>query len=281
MSDHDLGPLGPEARAAIEAEIRAPGAEPTTRVRLRDRLWTALALAPIVPLAPPVPVVPSAGAAVHSAAAAGASNSVLGVGGRLLSVLARHPGPLVATSLTVGGFGGAAIHSQLEQSAARQSAMASHEVRASRSPTLASEPELPTTALPSTASAVEAPRPAPSPARAPAVHAKPAAAIEPPAAPKPDLVAPDVQLAAETALLERARAALARGWADAALEAIDQHRNRFPEGQLQEEREALGVVALAHAGRSDDAHRQAQVFAKQFPSSLWLDQVESADPRQP
>jgi outer membrane protein assembly factor BamD (BamD/ComL family) len=89
-----------------------------------------------------------------------------------------------------------------------------------------------------------------------------------------------VALAAETALLERARAALSRGWTDSALEALDQHRTRFPKGELAEEREALSVLALDRAGRTEEAQRRAEEFSKAFPSSLWRDQVEGAQHRQ-
>jgi hypothetical protein len=90
----------------------------------------------------------------------------------------------------------------------------------------------------------------------------------------------DIDLAAEAALLERARAALSHGWTDPALSSLDQHRTRYPDGQLLEEREALSVLALARAGRMDEALRHAAAFERQFPGSLWLEQVETVLPRQ-
>jgi hypothetical protein len=51
--------------------------------------------------------------------------------------------------------------------------------------------------------------------------------------------APPSTLRAERVLIERARSALLRGDARAAREAIALHRERFPDGQLAEERELL------------------------------------------
>ncbi len=283
----ELRSFGPEARAVIEAERSAPGAAPGTRARLREQLWMALAIAPIVPIAasPPVPAPPlGAGGAALPSAAAGAGHSALSVSGRVLSVLARHPGPLMATTLTVGGFGGAALHSQIEQRAALREAKApTHESRV--------VPAYPTPLLDLSdraaetrpAVAPEVAHPVPSPVHPAPVHAKPLPSNDLRAAPAAPAAAvgPDVQLATETALLERARSAMARGWDDSALEALEQHRSRFPDGELVEEREALSVIALARAGRSEDAHIQATAFVKRFPGSLWLDQVEATEHRQP
>lgn len=76
--------------------------------------------------------------------------------------------------------------------------------------------------------------------------------------------------AAELALLQRAQAAYARTDATAALALLAEHRRRFPDGRLAEEREGLRVRALASAGRREEARRAAAAFAKRFPRSVLL-----------
>jgi outer membrane protein assembly factor BamD (BamD/ComL family) len=83
-------------------------------------------------------------------------------------------------------------------------------------------------------------------------------------------------LAAERAVIERARSALARGDGQGALVAVAQHQRDFPSGQLSEEREALAVQALATAGRAQEAAERGARFRKTFPNSLLLPLVERA-----
>jgi hypothetical protein len=282
---NDLRPLGPEARAAIEAEVRAPGAEAATRRRLRERLWTTLAIAPIVPVLPPAALPP--GAAIH-ATTVGAGHSALTAGGRLLALVARYPGPVVAASLTVGGFGGVALHAELGRSAAQHHVSAAHVTRVPtappvQSPQLPAAPQPPPPAppivnVPLTPPAVTVPPTTIGPADAAShgtAHVPSRRAATPMVTP-PASVPSDVDLTNEAALVERARTALARGWIDSALSSLEQHRVRFPAGQLLEERDALRVLALARAGRLVEATRLAAAFEKRFPSSLWYDQVEAA-----
>jgi hypothetical protein len=69
---------------------------------------------------------------------------------------------------------------------------------------------------------------------------------------------------------------MARGdWA-AAWTAIEEHRRRYPNGQLAEEREALRVETLAAMGRSDEARGAARAFAERFPESVLLARVHRA-----
>lgn len=76
-------------------------------------------------------------------------------------------------------------------------------------------------------------------------------------------------LAQEQALVDTARAALARGRAADALRAADEHATRFPAGKLAEERENLATQALAFAGRRDEALARAARFHKRYPGSLY------------
>jgi outer membrane protein assembly factor BamD (BamD/ComL family) len=85
-----------------------------------------------------------------------------------------------------------------------------------------------------------------------------------------------VDLAAERALVDRARAALGRGQSKDALDALDAHAARYPRGRLSEEREALAVDALARAGRTDAARGCAAEFRSAYPNSVFGAVVVSA-----
>jgi hypothetical protein len=81
---------------------------------------------------------------------------------------------------------------------------------------------------------------------------------------------------AERALLDRARAAFARGEAMGALALLDAHTHGFPAGRLTEEREALAVKALVAAERFEDARLRGARFRARFPASLLLPTVDNA-----
>lgn len=85
-----------------------------------------------------------------------------------------------------------------------------------------------------------------------------------------------VDLSRERELIDVARAALARGRADVALEAVERHRRSFPTGKLREERDAVGVQALLAAGRREEAEEAAKRFHRSYPSSLMSELVDSA-----
>jgi hypothetical protein len=80
--------------------------------------------------------------------------------------------------------------------------------------------------------------------------------------------------AAELALLQRAREAVASGKFGAALDAIVEHQRRFPAGRLREEREALRIKALTGLGRNDEARLAAQRFRERFPRSVLSGRIE-------
>jgi hypothetical protein len=83
------------------------------------------------------------------------------------------------------------------------------------------------------------------------------------------------RLAAERALLDDARAELARGDAEAALRRLDEHARRFPNARLEEEREALAIQALANAGQPDRARERAKAFRDRWPASLYRPAVDT------
>ncbi len=79
-------------------------------------------------------------------------------------------------------------------------------------------------------------------------------------------LAQDVE--AERLLLETARVALRRGDREGALRLLQEHKNRFPQGQLREERDGLAVSALTLLGRTDEAAKASARFRKDYPMSL-------------
>ncbi len=83
-------------------------------------------------------------------------------------------------------------------------------------------------------------------------------------------------LAAERALLDVARGALARGEATEALRAADRHASEYPSGALVEEREAIAIKALVALGRNDEARRRFKEMERRFPNGLMLRAVKNA-----
>jgi hypothetical protein len=147
----------------------------------------------------------------------------------------------------------------------------------------------------------EAPaRPAPVPETAPQVSGNPAAgkalaasvkvspapplvkaspvADEPPQSPQPPQPPRPVaksRLREEAALLQEARAALARGDAVTASAKLADARTRFPDSQLGEERDALFVRLARASGDHAHAAALARAFAEHYPESPLRAGVES------
>lgn len=86
---------------------------------------------------------------------------------------------------------------------------------------------------------------------------------------------PTDDLAAERALLEVVRAAVARDHPDVALDAIRRHERDFPRGELAEEREGLRVIALVRAGDRDEARARADRFRARWPRSVLLRAIDA------
>jgi hypothetical protein len=83
-------------------------------------------------------------------------------------------------------------------------------------------------------------------------------------------------LAEQQALLDVARSAFARSDYAATLAALATHFQRYPKSVLGEEREALGIKALAATGRTAEAKARAARFKAQFPQSLLLPSVQDS-----
>jgi hypothetical protein len=105
--------------------------------------------------------------------------------------------------------------------------------------------------------AAPAPPPVVAPVREPVVHA------------------PADTLAAETSLLDHARAALQRGDAAAALASCDAHAKKYARGVLREERERIAIEALAALGRRDEATARTQRFDRAFPNSVQSERLHA------
>lgn len=96
--------------------------------------------------------------------------------------------------------------------------------------------------------------------------------------PAPEELSPADSLAAETALLRRAQAALSSGKPRSAFSILREHAQRFPEGVLAEERRALEVVALCDDGQVKRGRKQAKTFLAKHPGSALRERVAAACP---
>jgi len=81
---------------------------------------------------------------------------------------------------------------------------------------------------------------------------------------------------AERALVETARAALARADATQALSVLARHAHDFPNGSFAEEREALAIQALVKTGDAAAAKSRGEHFRQRYPRSLFLPVVNDA-----
>ena len=163
--------------------------------------------------------------------------------------------PLVAT-LAVGGSGLGAVAVAVQRDSTATAAIEEP------------APGVPTRAVPSVSPpavrvasppvhhevAVSEPTEPAEPARREAVPPRPPRSPRPAAKPAPtDATAAPAGFDAEVALVERARLAIRRGDATAALSALDDHAAAFPKGQLNTERLHTRIEALCLAGRGEAA----------------------------
>jgi len=91
----------------------------------------------------------------------------------------------------------------------------------------------------------------------------------------------DHSLTDERRVLDRARMALSRRDATAALAAASEHEASFPRGQLAAEREAILVQGLAMANRRPEAIERAARFRMTYPNSVLTPVVDQAAPPSP
>jgi hypothetical protein len=86
----------------------------------------------------------------------------------------------------------------------------------------------------------------------------------------------DGQLAAERRLLDVARTALARGNGGDAFAAASLHGERYPNGALTEEREAMAIQALILLAKYDEARVRGVSFHRRFPGSVLAPAIDAA-----
>ncbi|MFZ5896708.1 MAG: hypothetical protein ACOY0T_36970 [Myxococcota bacterium] len=80
-------------------------------------------------------------------------------------------------------------------------------------------------------------------------------------------------VAAELAVIDGVRSALARGDAAGALTRLDGYARVYPRGRLALEAEVLRIDALARSGQSALAARRAQAFLRRHPNSVLASRV--------
>ena len=140
----------------------------------------------------------------------------------------------------------------------------------------ASAPPSPTWGKPAVVSnSVSLPKlPAPSQVAAPATSGPtveaPQAAAESVAS---SATRPQDRLAQEVALLSRATSDLRAGRAAEALKALDEHRRKFPNGTLSEERRAARAQALCSLGRIAEGRTELSLLAPRSPAAARARQV--------
>jgi type IV secretory pathway VirB10-like protein len=136
-----------------------------------------------------------------------------------------------------------------------------------------------------------APQPRVAPHTPPVIESPAPSAPEPPAAvvtaapavpPPPSAASAAATLSAEAALLERARTEMRRD-ASMALAIADEHRARYPKGQLTSERLLIQIEALHRLHRDDEARALARRLLGGQSTGLYAERVrallgESAGP---
>jgi hypothetical protein len=266
----ELEPLSPLAKRAIDAELRRADVDLDMRERVLARVAGTIAFgaAAGVGVAATAKTAAAATASAATAAATGAAGAgaatsggaVAGTAAVATGITAAKVAPIVIAAFVAGGGAGAVIQSRATTP----------------------KPIVPSATVPVAPPAVVPPEVAPRP---PATSPPPVAtpSSEPSAAPAATITPPprpsagnDTDLAAERALVDRARMALARGQPGTALESLDAHARAYPRGRLAEEREAMAVQALAQADRTDEARRRAARFRAAYPKSVFSAVVDGA-----
>jgi hypothetical protein len=264
--------LSSEARALIRRVGTADGPVASDRARVKRSIVAALA---------------GAGTLGGSGVAAGSPVVFGAVAGSKVTLAS------VALWLATGAGLGAAVSTPAVVSAYRRAEAVSSPV-ATTAPTarvkaaepaskpprpaeraaFATEPPAPS---PSEAAHVDVARPAPARVAAPVSPNAVSAPDEPVAAaprtplasrtPAPAASNGATSLAEETSLLHAAQRELARKNTSVALELLEEHATRFPQGALAQERRAARVLALCDLGRTAEARRAAEAFVRAAPQS--------------
>ncbi len=158
------------------------------------------------------------------------------------------------TAFVIGGVTGAALLAAIAGSRPPRIVYVDR-VSPAATTVVAAPAAAPAVAIPSATVAVTAPRP-------PSVYAASGSGVS--------------RFAAERLLLDEARADLLQGEPARAVNRLELHRKRFPEGLLVEERDAMRVEALVQSARYDEARALAANFRARSPDSLFAATVDSA-----
>ncbi len=181
--------------------------------------------------------------------------------------------PLTVGLVALGGLGGAGLQAWLHEKP--QPVALPFAAPAAPTPVAAPMPE-----PDAQAAAVYPHQPAMAEPRrvAPSLAHRQVAAVQPATPPRDDSgsVARDNALAAERALLEQARMALARQRPADALALLWRHAHEFADGRLTEEREALTILSLVANQQVDEARAAAARFRRNFPSSMLMRSIDAA-----
>jgi RNA polymerase sigma factor (sigma-70 family) len=158
---------------------------------------------------------------------------------------ARPPFGTVVAALGVGLIAGAWLDSV---------------VRAPREPIAREEPPIVSAALPVASVAIS---PAPSTMASAAPPAPPATA----AAPAGTASANSAYFAAEQTAFDTARAAFVQGNMPAAIQALEQHAQRYPRGPNAAHRDRMWIEALISVGRTAEACQRVESFRRAHPKA--------------
>jgi hypothetical protein len=259
-----LEPLPDDLRALLEAERDAYPERRAMAARVHQAIeasFGAVALATATGASMSTATTATAGATAAPAApplasAAAAPAKAAGVAAALTSAKAATIVGLLtfAAGITVGEF-----HGRSAAESARAEGSATAAVRAPMPPpVLEVKPSVPEGA--ELGVDVHSLPVSPNPASQPALSAPKA---------QPEVPHGASDLPEEQALIDTARAALARGRPADALQATEAQARKFPNGKLSEERESIAIQALSLLGRNAEAALRFERFRKRFPHSLY------------
>ncbi|MBS2019703.1 MAG: hypothetical protein JST00_42970 [Deltaproteobacteria bacterium] len=215
--------------------------------------------------------------ALATAAAAGGAGAAAGAGASAAAAAAARAALVkkIAVASVIAfaaGFGAGEVHRAIAPVTIATAPPAPSTARV-EPPSTAPSTAGTTTPTPSAlapSSLPDAPLPTPS---APIAQASATSSIPSPSA--SSAASSPSDLGREQALIDTARAALARGNGQGALAAAREHEARFPRGRLAEDRELVIIQALESSGQHAAAVERAERFRKAYPASLYLPAVEA------
>lgn len=253
MNDQNLEPLSAAAQGILDLEKSRPAPPEIPVDHLFDRLSQTLHFQ----------VATTAAAGMSSASGGGVSTAVsatkTAVATKLVTAIA-----LVTLGAASGVGGTVAVMHQTQRRLEMRVEELESAARSAPAPVAAVEVSRPEVAVPEApvarVAAISVPKVSPKTAKTPPSELPEAAD----------------SLAAETALIDRARTAMLRGEPESALTALRVHAAEYRTGRLSEERDALLVQVLMLLHRKTEAVEASVRFKSEYPRSLLTQSVESA-----